>query len=55
VNILRRQNKSEEMPISPKETSKAKANAANSSRQKQANANCARQVQADNSKKKISS
>jgi hypothetical protein len=55
VNILRNQDKSEEMAISPKETSKAKANTANSSRQKQANANRARQDQADNSKKKNSS
>lgn len=55
MNILRSQDRSEEMATSLKETSKAKANAANSSRQKQANANRARHVQADDSKKKNSS
>jgi hypothetical protein len=39
------------MPISLEETGKAKVDAANSSRQKQANVNRAKQVQADNSKK----
>jgi len=56
VNVLRKQQRPEGNTTSaPNRSSIArKANAANSSRQKQANANRSRQTQADNSKKKNS-
>ena len=53
--FLRKQHRPEGMTTSLNKSSIArKANAANSSRQKQANANHSRQTQADNSKKKNS-
>jgi hypothetical protein len=55
VNVLRKQQRPEGNTTSPNRSSIArKANAANSSRQKQANANRSRQTQADNAKKKNS-
>jgi hypothetical protein len=52
---MRKQHTPEGNTTSPNRSSiTRKANAANSSRQKQANANRSRQIQADNSKKKNS-